>query len=279
MSPDTPKVAFTGTKATMLATLYARAVQSAAPDPVLADPWAVEAVAALDYDFRRLRTRRTDTVSVAVRARTFDRLALEMLAREPGAAVLHLGCGLDSRALRIGVPPSGAWYDVDYPDVVDLRRRLLPAPEGEYHLLGASLTGSAWLAEVPSERPVAVVAEGVLPYLEEGAVVALLRGIVGRFPQGEAAFDALSRRALRLAALHRTLRATGAALRWGIDDAGELEAAVPGLVFVSAPGIASPADLAKLPWAYRMLVRIPAVRRMARVLCYRFPAVRPSERA
>ncbi|MFC7330237.1 class I SAM-dependent methyltransferase [Marinactinospora rubrisoli] len=277
MGPEHPKVSFTGVKETMLATLYARAVQSAAPDPVLADPWAVEAVAALDYDFRRLGMRGSAPVSVATRAKTFDRLTLEMLTREPGASVLHLGCGLDSRAFRIGVPPDGAWYDVDYPDVVDLRRRLFDVPEGDYHLVGSSLADPSWPAEVPQDRPVAVVAEGVLPYLDEREVVALLRAIVGRFPSGETVFDALNRQARRLAPLHRTLRATGAVLRWAIEDPRELTVAVPGLVFTGALPMADPDDLARLPWPYRVLGRLPAVQRMARVLCYRFPAVRRSD--
>ncbi len=58
---------------------------------------------------------------VASLAATFDLLMTRYLADHPDATVLHLGCGMDSRVFRVDPPVSVQWYDVDYPDVIDLR--------------------------------------------------------------------------------------------------------------------------------------------------------------
>ena len=65
--------------------------------------------------------------------------------------MLHLGCGLDSRFFRLDPGPGVEWYDVDYPDVAELRRQLYPGRE-HYHVVAASVTDPAWLADVPA-RP------------------------------------------------------------------------------------------------------------------------------
>jgi O-methyltransferase involved in polyketide biosynthesis len=44
--------------------------------------------------------------------------------------VLHLACGLDTRIFRINPPETVRWVDVDYPDIIALRRALLPGPSG-----------------------------------------------------------------------------------------------------------------------------------------------------
>src|SRR5574342_16983 len=80
---------------------------------------------------------------IATRAATFDQLTTRFLADHPDAVVLQVGCGMDSRVFRIDPPASVEWFDVDYPDVIDLRPQLLPEREaesaGQYHLIGAPL--------------------------------------------------------------------------------------------------------------------------------------------
>ncbi|MGK5558782.1 class I SAM-dependent methyltransferase [Actinomadura kijaniata] len=60
---------------------------------------------------------------MALRARRLDDWCAAFLGRHPDAVVLHLGCGLDSRVFRLDPGPSVSWFDVDLPNVVDLRDR------------------------------------------------------------------------------------------------------------------------------------------------------------
>ncbi len=81
---------------TSLITLYGRALESRSKTPIL--------VRRLDYDFRKLKVRRSNSVSAAIRAKRLDAWTAEFLADNPDATVLHLGCGrqptADSRQPR-----------------------------------------------------------------------------------------------------------------------------------------------------------------------------------
>jgi O-methyltransferase involved in polyketide biosynthesis len=101
---------------------------------------------------------------VATRAATFDLLTNHYLADHPDATMLHVGCGMDSRVFRVDLQASVQWFDVDYPDVIDLRCQLFPRRDA-YDLIGAPLSDLRWLDEVLRDRPGLLVAEGVLHYL------------------------------------------------------------------------------------------------------------------
>src|SRR3569833_3226373 len=113
-------VSLSGAAETMLVTLHGRAVDAGSRKPILADPMAADAVDRLDYDFTRTHLQKGAAASAALRAKHFDDLAREYLARRTGAVVLHLAAGLDTRYWRVNPGPAGDWYDVDFPEVVEL---------------------------------------------------------------------------------------------------------------------------------------------------------------
>ncbi|CCV05358.1 Tetracenomycin polyketide synthesis O-methyltransferase tcmP (fragment) [Mesorhizobium metallidurans STM 2683] len=65
--------------------------------------------------------------------------------------MLHLGCGLDTRIFRVDPPQGVEWFDVDYPEVIELRRKLYPSRD-HYHRVASSVTEPDWPAEVPGNR-------------------------------------------------------------------------------------------------------------------------------
>jgi O-methyltransferase involved in polyketide biosynthesis len=266
----------TGERETMLGTLYLRALDSRSADPVLDDRMADDAVRRIDYDFGRFGERRDHAIAVAMRARTLDLWVREFLAAHPRATVLHLGCGLDSRVHRVGPPAGARWFDVDHPEVIELRRRLYPERDG-YRTIGSSVTDPRWLDEVPEGGPVMVVAEGLLMYLTAPDVGRLLRRLTRRFDSGQLAFDAVSPLGLRLQRLVPVVRSTGASLRWGVAGPREVERLVPGLELVTELTAADLADaraLGRFSRPFRLRLRlvngIPPLRRLAWILRYRF---------
>jgi O-methyltransferase involved in polyketide biosynthesis len=267
------RVALSGEKETLLITLYAKAGESRLPDSLLADTVAADAVERIDYDFARLKVTRDMMVGLAMRARRLDDWVRAFVAAHPAGSVLHLGCGLDTRVFRVDPPRAVRWFDVDFPEVVALRRRLFPERAG-HELLGSSVTDPAWLEHVPRDRPAMVVAEGLLMYLRGEEVRRLFAGVTARAPRGEAAFDALSRLGVRLVQRQRSVRATRATLHWGIDDPRELEAMVPRLRFVEEVAAYDPACLGRFSLLSRASIRamtaIPPLRRLGRFLRYRF---------
>lgn len=225
-----------GPPQTMLATLYAKALDADADNPILADPLAKQLVSRINYDWRETTVTARMAPSVAVRSAQLDKWARQFLAVHERAAVLHVGCGLDSRAFRLNPPPGVAWYDIDYPDVIALRDKLYPSREN-YHLVSTSATEPEWLTMIPPDRPALMIAEGFTMYLPQEDGIALLRRVVERFPSGELQFDVFNRFAIRTQKINGAVRRSGSILRWGVDRPDEIVRAVPGLRLQSAMSV------------------------------------------
>jgi O-methyltransferase involved in polyketide biosynthesis len=274
-------VHLTAEKETLLLTLYGKALDSRLPGSILHDTFADDVVHKIDFDFGSLSLPRGGEVSLPVRAKHLDGWTREFLAAHPRANVLHLGCGLDSRVFRIDPSPPGddgvRWYDVDYPEVIALRRKLYPARAAGYETIGSSVTALRWLDGVAADRPTLVVAEGLLVYLRRDDGLALLRALTARFPSGEIIFDAPSRAMTWLTSRLRAFKKTGAVMHWGIDDPRALEREVPRLRLVDdVPFLTMPELMEHLqPSAmqrlvYRLLGGTRFYRTLVRHLRYRF---------
>lgn len=219
---DRIKVNFTGAQQTALVTLYGKALDSRRPDSILADRDADKALQRIDYDVSALRVRRRDQQSAAVRAKAYDRQVTRFLEGHKECVVLHLGCGLDTRAYRVNPPSTVSWYDIDLPDVIALRRRLFP-PRAGLHAIGTSVIDPKLLDSIPQDKPVMVVAEGLTPYLRRADGLAMLRRVVAHFAAGEMIFDGYSRAGLWLLQRYPPVKASGAQLDWSIGNPCELE--------------------------------------------------------
>jgi len=186
--------------------------------------------------------------------------------------VLHLGCGMDSRAFRVNPPASVQWFDVDYPDVIDLRRQLFPERDASYHLVGASLQDLGWLDEVPRQHPGLLIAEGVLHYLSETDVKALLNALVAHFPGGQMIFDICNRMIVKRVGAN--VGGTGATYKWGLDDPQDIKQLEPKLELIKEFRPSEMVAFSRFPLWWRMLYRIqevnPTLRRMERTIVYRY---------
>jgi O-methyltransferase involved in polyketide biosynthesis len=272
------KVSLTGEKETLLITLYGKGEESRLPDSLLQDRFAAAALDRIDYDFKRLNINRDLMIGLAMRAYTLDRWTRAFLAFHPDCTVLHLGCGLDGRIFRLDPSAGVRWFDVDYPEVIELRRRLYPQREG-YTLLGASLTESGWLDAVPADRPAMIVAEGVFPYLPSDETLPLLERLTRHFPSGELAFDTYSKLGLRLLRKQPSVRATGATFHWSLDDPKEITRRLPGMTLMQdlrsydAQGY-DPRQIARMSRSARVAVgffrAFPALGKIGRLLRFRF---------
>ncbi len=272
----TDKIHFTKEKETMLMTLSGRAIQSQWKNPILRDPWAEEAMRHIDYDISKHyggvgSWSKIGCTVIATRAATFDLLTTRYLADHPDATVLHVGCGMDSRVFRVNPPASVQWFDVDYPDVIDLRRQLFPE-RPSYHLIGARLDDLRWLDEASRDRPGLLIAEGVLHYLSETDVKALLNAVVAHFPGGQMIFDICNPFIVKRAGSN--VGGTGATYKWGLDDPRDIKQLEPKLELIKE---FRPSDLvafSRFPLWLRAFFRVQelnsTLRRMERMVVYRY---------
>jgi O-methyltransferase involved in polyketide biosynthesis len=185
-----------GVAETLFIPLYIRGMESERPDALLKDARAEALVKRMANSFaniRRLKIDEHDKVTIILRNREFDRLASDYLSRHPDAVVVHIGCGLDSRFERVD-NGSVEWFDLDLPEVIDLRKKLLGNERGRYHLLPFSAFDFQWLKIVAPlrPRPFLFLAEGVFMYFDEATVKSLVMNLVKHFPASELAFDGFS---------------------------------------------------------------------------------------
>ncbi len=274
------KIQFTKEKETMLMTLSGRATQSQWKDPILRDPWAEEAMRHIDYDMSKSLKgvsswsmwKDIGCTIIASRAATFDLLTNRFLADHPDAVVLQVGCGMDSRAYRLDPPATVEWFDVDFPDVIDLRRQLFPEPGASYHLVGAPLDDLRWLDEVPRGRPGLLLAEGVLHYLSESEVKALLNAVVAHFPGGQMIFDICNTFIVK--SRGSNVGGTGATYKWGLDDPQDIQQLEPKLELIKEYKPSEQVAFSRFPLWWRALYHVqelnPTLRRMERTIVYRY---------
>jgi O-methyltransferase involved in polyketide biosynthesis len=273
MTSDKARVDLRGAPQTMLATLYAKALDADLPEPILGDRYAKEAVARIDYDWRGTTIPPARSPSVPTRSAHFDTWARRFVAANPDAVVLHVGCGLDARYFRLQPGDGVDWYDIDYPDVAELRRQLLPERDHN-HVVAASVTDPAWFAEIPTDRPTLMLGDGLTMYLSESDGVALLRRVVEHAPSGELQFDAFNRLGIKTQWANAVVRRSGATLQWGINEPREILTAVPGTRLLEWVRWFEADTYGKLPRRYRALGKamslIPAVANMSQYHRYAF---------
>jgi O-methyltransferase involved in polyketide biosynthesis len=272
-------IKFTKEKETMLMTLSGRAIQSQWKNPILHDPWAEEAMRHIDYDLSKQLTgvaswsmwKDIGPTIIATRAATFDQLTTRFLADHPDAVVLQVGCGMDSRAFRVDPPAGVEWFDVDYPDVIDLRRQLFPTRDN-YHMIGAPLDDLRWLDEVPRGRPGLLMAEGVFHYLSETDVKALLNAAVAHFPSGQLIFDICNTMIVKQAG--KNVGGTGATYRWGLDDPQDIKQLEPKLELLKEFKPSELVAFSRFPLWLRAMFRVmetnTTLRRNERIVVYRY---------
>jgi O-methyltransferase len=247
---------------TLLMTLAMHALDAEAARPVLGDRFAQGVLDRIDAPIPPAWSLRGNLPIVVSRAKAIDEYALRFLAAHPRAVVLHLGCGLDSRVLRLSPGPEVMWVDVDQAPVIELRRRLYPAPDG-VRMIGASVTESGWWSEVPADRPVLAIAEGLLMYLAPDGVSAVADRLLELpAPQGSLIADTASGWVRQASSLHPDMRRAGTGFR---SSTGDLGAAMrrPGVTLVDERSLVTLAerDQSGLTAAFLGLVgRIPAGR-------------------
>jgi O-methyltransferase involved in polyketide biosynthesis len=216
-----------GVAETLLITLYIRAMESQRPDALLKDDNAVALVTRMGSTFTRIKQIKMDEedkVALILRNREFDRIVRGYLTRNPQAVVVHIGCGLDSRFERVD-NGQVEWYDLDLPQVIDVRCNLLGGEGERHHLLASSAFDPAWLHEVDVHRPrpFLFLAEGVFMYFEEGQVKSLILLLQQHFPGAELVFDAFSPFLVKMNNLRMSATKMSARYLWGIKRGKDLE--------------------------------------------------------
>jgi len=149
--------------------------------------------------------------------------------------VVHIGWGFDSRFERVAERNGRIeWYDLDLPEVIELRRKLFGDERKRHHLLGCSVLEEAWMDALSARhqppsgtqstrRPFLFLAEVVLVYFDGAQVKRLVLALREHFPGAELVFDACSPLHVWVANHQTSTSMLNARLQWGIWHGQETE--------------------------------------------------------
>lgn len=208
--------------------LAARALGDAMfPALALGDADAARILKALGDDGLEWLRDRHSVYGVLARTQHFRALAAQFLAAQPDGHLVNLGCGLSNyfQWLDNG---QARMTDADLPEVLEIRRALLPVTGERHAVLPLDLTAPDWWDRLglPATRagaPVFLFCEGVLMYLQPAEVQAIFRTFGERAPAGSSfAFDVMCWLAIGRASQHPSVKHTAAEFHWGPGSLSEL---------------------------------------------------------
>ena len=152
---------------------------------------------------------------MGIRSAVFDQWVRQQLEQDPEAAVLHIGCGMDSRVLRVGADCK--WYDIDFPEVI-AQRRCYFAESDRYKMLPGDARESSWLAQIPETGRAIVVMEGISMYLTPKEIQTLLASLGGHFERVSLLMDCYTELAAKMSRYKNPINDVGVTQVYGVDD-------------------------------------------------------------
>lgn len=156
------------------------------------------------------------TYYMAMRARVFDDWVIKKIKEYPDASVLHIGCGMDSRCLRAG-EHANHWYDIDFPDVIEKRRKYYEESE-RYEMLCCDVSKAEELNKLPNAKHAIIVLEGVSMYLDNKEVIAVFDALQQKYEGLSILMDVYTRFGARASKYKNPINDVGVTTVYGIDD-------------------------------------------------------------
>lgn len=250
------KITLSGVPETMLQTVYARAKETKTRGAIR-DETAVALVERLDYDFSLADRDGAMHSGVIARTIVLDQLVACWLAGHPGAVVVNIACGLDTRCYRM--QGYAHWYNLDLPDTIDVRRRLLPETGAISQIAMSAMDD--WGGEIREPNtPVLVIIEGLTMYLTEKQVQRIFTVIAGRFPRATVFVEAMNP-AMAKHFQEKSIKGSQAKFTWGIRNGKALAALLPDFRLIDEHPLTE--GMAAFVPIYKLLDKIPPIRNLS----------------
>lgn len=182
---------------------------------ILNDPMAEKICSSEQFPIRGRSASKWLAFNMAMRARVFDDWTDTMLSEYPDAVVLHIGCGLDSRCLRVGSYSN--WIDCDFPDVIKIRRKYYAENE-HYHMMCVNAADPGQVRTLPDHDTAIVVLEGISMYLSPQELHAFLQTLQEKYAHVHILMDIYTAFGAKASARKNPVNDVGVTTVYGIDD-------------------------------------------------------------
>ena len=250
------KIKLSGVPETMLQTIYARAKESRGRGAIH-DVKAEEIIGKLDYDFSLADKDTAMRSGVIARTIVLDRLTKAWLVSHPGAVVVNIACGLDTRCYRMS--GYAHWYNLDLPETMAVREKLLPE-SGTISQIAMSAMED-WGSEISEQNvQVLILMEGLTMYLNAKDVQQIFAVISYHFSQATVFVETMNPTMVRHFK-EKSIDASNAKFNWGIKNGKALAELLPDFRFVEEHSLTE--GMAAFAPVYKLLDRLPAVRNIS----------------
>ena len=191
---------------TLIIPLFARKICSERFPQLFKDEEAIRICEMLDYDFAAKARKMNSSIglfgALEVAQRQYDLVweVREYLSEHPNASIVNLGCGLDD-TFRKCDNGSCHGFNIDMPDVINVRNELLPEGKREENI-PCDLNDFSWMEKIietnPVENGAVFFASGVFYYFKTEEVKKLVCKMAEKFPGSVLVFDSCNQRGAKL---------------------------------------------------------------------------------
>ena len=253
------KIKLSGVPETMLQTVYARAKESGGRGSIH-DAKAEEIIEKLDYDFSLADKDTAMHNGVIARTIVLDKLTKSWLAKHPGAVVINIACGLDTRCYRMS--GYAHWYNLDLPETMAVREKLLPE-SGTISQIAMSAMDD-WGGEIKEQNtPVLIIIEGLTMYLTETDVQQIFTVISNRFSKATVFVETMNPMIVKRFK-EKSIDASNAKFTWGVKNGEALAELLPDFRFVEEHSLCE--GMAVFAPVYKVLDKLSIVRNISNKL-------------
>jgi O-methyltransferase involved in polyketide biosynthesis len=205
---------------TLFMPVWARAVETQKNQPFLIDNTALKIIDSVDFDFSPMYQNVPEISQIAwiARCKRFDLIVSDFIQRHPKGTIINIGCGLDTSYERIN-NHSILWYDLDLPDVIELKKKFQNESGNRIFITGSFLDTN-WYDDIIIKDKLLIISTGVFVYFEESVIKEFIINVADRFIDSELFFYVTSPKGVEIA--NQVILKSGldsrSFFKWGLTD-------------------------------------------------------------
>ncbi len=183
---------FDGVPDTLFIPLTARIVMSKKFPEYFYDKKALELEQYLPNKSIEENSNEYQLLASVARYYNMDRMVKKFINNNPICNICILGCGLETMYSRLDYKQDSIkFYEVDLPEVIESRRKVLGEGENE-KLIGCSLFDLSWADGIDKTIPTLMIVSGVFQYFHNEDILKFIQDSKKVFKNAELIFDAIN---------------------------------------------------------------------------------------
>lgn len=153
---------------------------------------------------------------MGIRSAVFDEWLKCQMEELQDAVVIHIGCGMDSRIIRVGTK-NRKWYDVDFLEVIEERKRYYLESDN-YKMIASDVRETNWLSSIKETKSAIVVMEGVSMYMTIEEMQKLIDSLCNHFEKVALLVDCYTLFAAKMSKYKNPINDVGVTKVYGVDN-------------------------------------------------------------